>query len=151
MDKDRDAVEIAALSEALRISVGTFVRTTRTQADTLPQSRAETLGQLARSGPQSMAMLAASRGVSHQTVSRMVGELEQLGLVTREPNPQDARGFLIGISDLGWSHVTTDQRARQQRISAAIAAALTVEQRRDLEKLPAILDRLSAEIHARSS
>ncbi len=51
----------AELSESLRQSVGAFVRATRSRADTLPPSRSETLGLLARSGPQSMAELAAGR------------------------------------------------------------------------------------------
>jgi DNA-binding MarR family transcriptional regulator len=138
-----------ALSESLRRSVGGFVRATRSRADVLPRSRAETLGQLAGSGPQSMAALAADRGVSHQTVSRMVGELEQLGLVTRSPNPDDARGFLIAISDQGRADLEADQRARRDRIGAAITAVLTPAEQQALARLPELLNRLSQEIIGR--
>ena len=130
----------------MRRSVGGFVRATRSRADTLPQSRSETLGLLARSGPQSMAALAAGRGVSHQTVSRMVTEMEQLGLVSREPNPGDARGFLIGISEQGLAELEADQRARGRRIGAAIGAVLTPAERKILAQVPGLLDRLSEEI-----
>ncbi len=140
----------AALSEALRRSVGGFVRATRSRADALPRSRSETLGQLARSGPQSMTALAADRGVSHQTVSRMVGELEQLGLVTRSANPDDARGFLIAISARGQAELEADQRARRDRIGAAITAVLTPAEQQALAQLPELLDRLSQAIVAQS-
>jgi DNA-binding MarR family transcriptional regulator len=96
-----------------------------------------------------MAALAADRGVSHQTVSRMVGELEQLGLVTRSPNPDDARGFLIAISDQGRADLEADQRARRDRIGAAITAVLTPAEQQALARLPELLNRLSQEIIGR--
>nr|WP_269809815.1 MarR family transcriptional regulator [Kineosporia rhizophila] len=130
----------------MRQSVGAFVRATRSRADTLPPSRSETLGLLARSGPQSMAELAAGRGVSHQTVSRMVTELEQLGLLGRSPNPEDARGYLIAISDRGRSALEADRQARRDRIGAAISAVLTPAERKVLAQVPGLLDRLSQEI-----
>ncbi|MDP9829501.1 MarR family winged helix-turn-helix transcriptional regulator [Kineosporia succinea] len=136
-------MEASDLSQALRLSISTFVRATRAQADALPASRSETLRELARSGPQPMAALAAGRGVSHQTVSRMVGELEQLGLVTRAPNPTDARGFLIAISPHGQAALDADQQARHHRISAAITTALTPSERQTLAQLPGLLDRLT--------
>jgi DNA-binding MarR family transcriptional regulator len=63
--------------------VGRFVRATRANADVLPPTRAEVLAQLERDGPCSIAELAARRGVRHQTMSRMVADLEQLDLVAR--------------------------------------------------------------------
>lgn len=135
-----------ALGEALRAAVGRFVRATKAQADAMPASRTETLGHLRRTGPQTMAELAAARGVSHQTVSRMVGELEQLGLVTRGAHPTDARGFLIALSPAGEAALDAELRSRAQHIGSAIDTALSPRDRQALGRLPGILDRLTQQL-----
>ncbi|MGX6604040.1 MarR family winged helix-turn-helix transcriptional regulator [Micromonosporaceae bacterium Da 78-11] len=138
-----DDVTLRVVAEELRAAIGAFARATRARADSLPRSRAETLGDLSRRGPQSMAVLAAARGVTHQTVSRMVAEMEQLDLVLREPNPVDARGFLIAISEQGERALTVEREARSSTIADAIAASLTPAQRRTLAQVPGLLNRLT--------
>ncbi len=150
MTEENTDAAIAELSEELRTAIGTFVRATRSRSDSLPQSRAETLGYLERSGPQSMRELAVSRGVSHQTVSRMVRELEQLGFVSRSSNPDDARGFFINISAVGESALNADRNARRDRIGAAIAEVLSTDDRHKLQQLPEMLNRLSEAISAQT-
>lgn len=135
-----------ALAEHLRGAVGRFVRATRSRADSLPRSRAETLGELARHGVRSMPELAAARQVSHQSVSRMMAELERQGLVAREPNPADARGFLFAITSHGRAVLDAERRARRDVIEAAIADALTPAERRALAEVPGLLDRLAGAI-----
>lgn len=146
-----ESARIAALSADLRRAVGAFVRATRVRADSVPQSRAETLGELLRSGPQSIGALAASRGVAHQTASRMVAEMEAIGMVTREADPRDARAVLIDISEAGRNAIEADRRAREDRIAAAIGACVTTEERLALEDVPELLDRLAREISGRRS
>jgi DNA-binding MarR family transcriptional regulator len=131
------------LAEELRASVSRFVRTTRQHADVLPVSRAETLRHLRIEGPQTMAALAVSRNVSHQSVSRMVGELEKLGLVVRGENPADARGFVIALSEAGRQRLDEDMDHRRTIIAAAIDTGLSRAERNALAQLPAILDRLA--------
>ncbi|WP_425955625.1 MarR family winged helix-turn-helix transcriptional regulator [Xylanimonas sp. McL0601] len=139
MARDEDAQDLA---EALRTAVSRFVRAVRQRADSLPPSRAETLRHLQTAGPQTMAELAVARDVSHQSVSRMVGELERLGLVARRPNPADARGFLIALTAEGRLELGADQTARRSLIGAAILTALDDDERAMLATVPALLDRL---------
>lgn len=131
------------MAEELRAAIGRFVRATKEHEDGMPPSRLETLGRLQRSGPQTMAELAESRGVSHQSVSRMVSDLEQLGLVARKPNPSDARGFLIDFTDSGRRALADQRRARAEVISDAVTSALSKRDQQLLARVPALLDRLS--------
>jgi DNA-binding MarR family transcriptional regulator len=130
------------VAEALRQAVGRFVRVTRAQADTLPPIRAEVLGQLERDGPQTIAALATRRGVRHQTMSRMVGDLEQLGLVARAPNPADARGFVISIAVGGQAALETDRAARRDWLARAIADRLGAKDRQAVADIPRLLTEL---------
>jgi DNA-binding MarR family transcriptional regulator len=131
------------LAERLRDAIGRFVRMTRDQADTLAPPHASTLGYLDRYGAMSIAQLAKLRGVRHQSMSRTVMELEDAGHVERRPNPDDARGFVIEITEAGRGLLNADRWARGRWVAAAIAAALTDAERARLEAVPEIFDRLT--------
>jgi len=132
------------IAERLRQAIGRFVRTTRAHADTLPRTRSEALGALGREGPQTIAQLAAGRGVRHQSMSRIVGELESLGLVGREASPGDGRAFLITLTVQGAAALDADRLARRRWMAHAIATRLSPAEREMLNAVPALLDRLSA-------
>ena len=140
MEANEDARSVA---EDLRAAIGRFVRATKEHEDGMPPSRLETLGRLQRSGPQTMAELAEARGVSHQSVSRMVSDLEQLGLVARTRNPSDARGFLIDLTTSGRRALTAQRRARADLIADAVTSALSKRDQQLLARMPTLLDRLS--------
>ncbi|MFC5927940.1 MarR family winged helix-turn-helix transcriptional regulator [Micromonospora vulcania] len=118
------------------------MRSTRTETKTLLTPRAEVLGQLVRNGPQTIAELAARRGVRHQTMSRMVGDLEQLGLADRAPNPADARGFVISLTEAGQAAVDADRAARRDWLAQAIALRLDEDDREALAHIPQLLTKL---------
>jgi len=134
------------LAERLRQAVGRFVRTTRAHADTLPPTRAEALVVLYRDGPQTIAQLAARRGVKHQSMSRTVAEMETLGLVARQASPRDGRAFEITPTEAGGAALETDRLARRRLLSDAIATQLSSAEREMLNAVPTLLDRLSAAI-----
>jgi DNA-binding MarR family transcriptional regulator len=46
-------------------------------------------------GEQSLASLAKAEGVKPPTMSKLVAELEQDGLVEKSPDPRDGRGLVI--------------------------------------------------------
>lgn len=45
--------------------------------------------------------LAARAGITRQAITKLVGELERLGLVCREPDPSDGRGLIVRYTDRG--------------------------------------------------
>lgn len=142
-EPDADEPDADELAEALRRAVGRFVRATRRHVDTLPPSRAETLRLLDREGPRTMADVAAARDVSHQSVSRMVADLERLGLADRAPNPADGRGFVVVLTDVGRAVLRSQEAARRDAIAAAIAGELSSDERAALARASGILDRLA--------
>ncbi|MVZ99215.1 MarR family transcriptional regulator [Actinomadura sp. LD22] len=132
------------LAERLRTSIGALVRTTRSQADALAAPLAQTLGLLDRDGEASISSLARRRRVRHQSQSRTVKDLENLGYAARRPDPRDGRGRVIAITPEGRAALDRDRRARRDWLAAAIATALTPEEQDRLAELPALLDRLTA-------
>ncbi|HEX5199297.1 MarR family winged helix-turn-helix transcriptional regulator [Paractinoplanes rhizophilus] len=131
------------IAEELRVAIGRFVRATREGADSLPPIRAEAMGYLSREGPMSIAELAAYRGVRHQSMSRVVGDLEALGFVARAPDPADARAFVITLTPAGESALQADRAARRDWVAAAIEARLTPAEGAMLRAVPALLHRLA--------
>ncbi len=65
--------------------------------------------------------LAAQFGVGRATISRQVSHLESLGLVSRHPDPQDARGQLIELTPEGDVLVTNASEAWRLRLSEALS------------------------------
>jgi DNA-binding MarR family transcriptional regulator len=131
------------LAEELRLAIGRLVRRTRAETDEMPRGRAETLARLEAEGPQTIAQLAEHRAVRHQAMSRGVADLEDLGLVLREPSPTDARAFLIRISAEGRRALDRERRARRATLASAIAAHLDDEERAVLRRVPALLAKLT--------
>ncbi|MCD9024914.1 MarR family winged helix-turn-helix transcriptional regulator [Cohnella silvisoli] len=52
-------------------------------------------------GPTSASVLAESTAMDRSSVSRLVNQLKLMGYVTRETSPDDRRGVLLSLTDLG--------------------------------------------------
>jgi DNA-binding MarR family transcriptional regulator len=52
-------------------------------------------------GPTSAAALAESTAMDRSSVSRLVKQLELMGYVNREHSPDDGRGILLSLTELG--------------------------------------------------
>jgi DNA-binding MarR family transcriptional regulator len=132
------------IADELLVAIGRFVRATRAHADSLPPARAQAMGYLSREGPQTIAWLAARHGVRHQSMSRIVGELESLGYVTRAANPSDARGFVLSLTAAGEAALDADRAARRSWVATAVETKLTPAERAILRAVPSLLERLAA-------
>ena len=64
--------------------------------------------------PLTVAQVARRMGLARQGVQRIVNDLERLGMVTFEPNPDHKRAPLIAVSDKG--------QAAMEKINAAQSA-----------------------------
>ncbi|GHE81713.1 transcriptional regulator [Streptomyces longispororuber] len=76
---------------------------------------------LDESGPRRATDLAAFIGVGKATMSRQLRALEQLGLVTREPDPADGRAWLVRLTDEGRTRFRTVRRGRRERYVRQLA------------------------------
>ncbi|MEN0101614.1 MAG: MarR family transcriptional regulator [Curtobacterium sp.] len=131
----------------LRRAIGESVRAIR-RTETTPEGQIEVLGFLARDGAYSIAALARLRRVRHQTMRVTVADLEEQGLVARTPDPADARGVLVALTDTGREVIASSRIRRSTRILAAAERALTPSERAVLAQAAAALDKLTAALHA---
>lgn len=70
-------------------------------------------------GPSRSTELARRLGMTLQGASKLVIELEQLGYVTRRPDPTDGRNRIVEFTERGWKSIQAGRVAR-----AAITAEL---------------------------
>ncbi|MFB9835070.1 MarR family winged helix-turn-helix transcriptional regulator [Actinoallomurus acaciae] len=136
--EDLTNVELAA---RLRMTLGRLNRRVRQHGpQTLSSSQASTLSSVEALGPVRLGDLAAHEGVTAPTQSRLVGSLEQQGLLRRMPDPEDRRATLLAITAQGRRQLEQLRGERSAFLVSQIAT-LTEEQR---EALVAALDALEA-------
>lgn len=83
--------------------------------------------------------LADAIGVHKSTVSRGISQLEQLGLVERDPDPTDGRARLISLTEVAKERLGEVQAMRRERLTHAIEDWDDA----DLDTLAALLGRLN--------
>ncbi|GAB3742029.1 MarR family winged helix-turn-helix transcriptional regulator [Microlunatus parietis] len=94
----------------LRAVIGRLSRQLNASAthEGLTPSQASALGLIGGRGPLSLAELARLESLNPTMVSRIVGRLDELGLIRRRQNPDDLRA--------AWVEITPDGRAMTERI-----------------------------------
>jgi DNA-binding MarR family transcriptional regulator len=113
----------------------------------LTPSQASALGLITHRGPIALSELAALEGLNPTMVSRIVGKLDDLGLIVRKPNPRDLRSALVEATDAGRE---ANERIRVQRgevLSECLLHLGEPEQQAVVDALPA-LEALAEELKA---
>ena len=128
----------------LRLAVARLARQIRQNARSgVTPSQLSALATLDRHGPMRLADLADHEGIARSTTTRIVRQLEDSGLITREPDPDDGRCAIAALSPAGRA-LLTDARGRAQAFLAQRIAAvsdLTAQQNHDVSD---VLERLAA-------
>ena len=93
----------------------------RVQRHELSRTAASVLAALRDGGPQRITALAASEAVAQPTMTTLVGRLERDGLVTRDPDPGDARAVLVSLTPEGLMRLKRIREARAAAIEARLA------------------------------
>ena len=88
--------------------------------------------------------LADHVGVGRATISRQVRRLEDLGLVSRRPDPEDSRGQLLELTAEGARRLGEAQAARR----AWLRAALSSWDEEEVAGLATALERLNLTLDA---
>lgn len=78
------------------------------------------------------------------TATRVIDRLEEQGLVTRSPDPEDRRSHRIALSAEG-RRLLSDVRSRRAAYLARGLEGLSEDERHALRRAAEILDRLLAE------
>jgi DNA-binding MarR family transcriptional regulator len=93
----------------------------RTVGDSVEPSQASLLYTLQCRGAMRMGDIADSMHLDASTVSRHVHQLGELGLIEREPDPEDGRARIIALSPAGAASLRRSFDERRAFISAALA------------------------------
>ncbi len=94
--------------------------------------------------PAAPGVLAERERVTPPSMNRTLNTLEQSGLVTRSPDPDDARKVIVTITDAGLALIRETRRLRTRWFSQQLAA-LPPEDRVALEAVIPVLRRLAEE------
>lgn len=133
-----------AVARALLLCVGLLRRRLRQTSVvgelTFPETAA--LGRLDRGGPAAAADLARQEQISPQSIGATLAELEDRGLITRQPDPDDGRRILLSLSAAGRRELNRRRNARVEQLAAGLADFAEAE----LEQLAAaapLIERLA--------
>lgn len=99
---------------------------------------------LEQRGPLTATDLAGLERISHQAVANAVRELQDLGLVSRTPDPSDGRRTLLALTDAGRDRLTAERAAGQDWLVDAVAGQLHADERATLAAAIPLLRRLGA-------
>ena len=112
-------------------AVGVLLRRVRGEAghEGPSWSQAAAMGRLDRAGPMTTAELARAEMVKPQSMGTLLAELEQEGLVRRQPHPSDGRQILFSLTDAGVEARRRRQAAKLAWLTTAIAELGADEQR----------------------
>ncbi len=101
-------------------------------------SQLEVFGTIARRGDLRMSELAEREGINPTLLSRIVAKLEEAGLVTRTPDPDDRRVWHVSPTDHGRSMYVQIRDERTDTLDMAIAELSPSERKALAAALPAL-------------
>ena len=141
--------QIEELAERLLLACSELTRSVTAAAPgtALSLTQARVLGTLDRHGPSRISRLAALERCAQPSMTTLVTRLADAGLVTRGPDPDDARAVLVTLTPRGGEELLADR----QRLSEPLAAALRAlpgERRDDLAAAVAVLTRLTGDVRS---
>ncbi len=135
---------IAELASTLRPSLLKLTRVIRNQrADmsvTLTQLSA--MATLHKQGPMSAGELATQERVQPPSMTKVLANLEERGLVRRDAHPTDRRQAIIAITEAGVALLDEERRSRDAWLSQRLAD-LTPDERAALLAAVPVLDKLA--------
>lgn len=134
-----DDVQQGELAARLRLAVGRLHRRIRIDGrESVPPLQLSALVTVEQHGPLRLSELARREAVTAPTMSRVLTALDEQGFVVRTPDPQDARGVLITLSDEGAVRLA-EVRSHRTALVARRLARLDADQRATLAAaLPAL-------------
>lgn len=136
---EADDVQQGELAARLRLAVGRLHRRIRIDGrESVPPLQLSALVTIEQHGPLRLSELARREAVTAPTMSRVLTALDERGFVVRTPDPQDARGVLITLSDEGAARLA-EVRSHRTALVARRLARLDADQRATLSAaLPAL-------------
>jgi DNA-binding MarR family transcriptional regulator len=132
------------LASTLRISVMRLARRVRAQRSdlSLTLTQLAALATLERNGPLTPGELAEHEKVQPPSMTRVLGILEDHGLVQRQPHPTDGRQHLVTITRQAVAMLREDRRRKDAWLAKRLTE-LTADERAALRVAAPVLERLA--------
>ncbi|MFI7005132.1 MarR family winged helix-turn-helix transcriptional regulator [Streptomyces sp. NPDC050145] len=129
----------------LATAVGRLARRLRTASpdSLLTPTQRTVLARLAMEGPATTAALARAEYVRPQSMRLTVGALEDRGLVSRAPDPEDGRQSVVSVTEEGRAVLDAVRAAKRDWLAAAVDAELDADERRTLAEAVTLMERLT--------
>ncbi len=136
--RDTEPSSISELSRGLSFAIGRANRRMLAAGRGLGQGHLSALATIFRSGPIRPGDLAQREFVSAPTMTRTLRDLQELGLISREPDASDGRSVLVSVTGQGEYEVLSASSARAELL-AELLEKLQPEQLASLrDALPAL-------------
>jgi DNA-binding MarR family transcriptional regulator len=135
---------IAELASLLRPSLLRLTRLVRNQRvdQSVTLTQLSAMGTLYKHGPMTPGELATCEKVQPPSMTKVLANLEERGLVRRDPHPTDGRQAIIAITKAGNELLESERRSRDLWLTRRLAA-LTPEERALVQRVIPILDKLA--------
>jgi DNA-binding MarR family transcriptional regulator len=139
------AADATAIAARLRLSATRLARQLRQESSTgLTPSQLSALAAIERHGPITLGALADVERVAPPSVTRVVGKLEEAGLVKRQIDAADRRVARVSTTAAGNSLLAKVRQRKNVWLAARVAGLDDADRRRLADALDA-LDALTAE------
>jgi DNA-binding MarR family transcriptional regulator len=136
---DVETGEQTELAARLRLVVGRLHRRIRIDGrESIPPLQLSALVTVEEHGPLRLSELARREAVTAPTMSRVLAALDEQGLVIRTPDPNDARGVRIVLSDEGAARLAEVRSHRTALVARRLARLDDDERQRIAAALPAL-------------
>ena len=138
-----DAVDLE-LATRLRIGIMRLARRLRhegSQGDITP-SQLAALPTIDKRGPLTLGELAQLERVQPPSMTKIVGNLVDSGLVTRSPDPSDARVALVAVTKAGRAHLAATRKRRDAWLEEHLHS-LSADERDALARAADVIERLA--------
>ena len=136
---DVETGEQTELAARLRLVVGRLHRRIRIDGrESIPPLQLSALVTVEQHGPLRLSELARREAVTAPTMSRVLAALDEQGLVIRTPDPHDARGVRIVLSEEGAARLAEVRSHRTALVARRLARLDEEERQRIADALPAL-------------
>ncbi|KAB8191425.1 MarR family transcriptional regulator [Nonomuraea phyllanthi] len=134
----------AGLASALRVSMARLTRRLRRQAaaHSLTPTQFATLAAVERHSGITPGELADLEKVQPPSMTRVIGVLEERGLVSRSPHPTDRRQVTVSVTEAAQKLLKEERRRKEAWLTQRLKE-LTPEERSVLRQAAPILEKLS--------
>lgn len=137
----RSTSELASVLRPSLLRLTRLIRSQRVDV-TVSLTQISAMGTLYKRGPMSAGELAACEKVQPPSMTKVIANLEERGLVRREVHPTDKRQAIITVTPAGVALLESERERRDQWLSQRLAE-LTDDERALLRSVVPILDKLA--------